>query len=79
MMSFIKIQLVDGINVNGIVSVIGDNGVEHVVINKHKIISLVINNENYEISLLLTKGRYVDFSFNKLINEFYRVERELVA
>ncbi|OBU41478.1 hypothetical protein AYY26_20960 [Photobacterium phosphoreum] len=78
-MSFIKIQLVDGINVNGIVSVIGDNGVEHVVINKHKIISLVINNENYEISLLLTKGRYVDFSFNKLINEFYRVERELVA
>ena len=78
-MSFIKIQLVDGINVNGIVSVIGDNGVKHVVINTHKIISLVINNENYEISLLLTKGRYVDFSFNKLINEFYRVERELVA
>lgn len=78
-MSFIKIQLVDGISVNGIISVIGDDDMEYVVINKNKIIALVINNENYEISLLLTKGRYVDLSFNKLINEFYRVERELVS
>ena len=64
-MSFIKIQLVDGMSVNGIISVIGDDDMEYVVINKNKIIALVINNENYEISLLLTKGRYVDLSFNK--------------